>query len=114
MVELSLNFVVSLTNPGTMKLCGSIHTEGVIVLIDYGATHNFISQQIVDLLQLLVVETSNYGVIMGTGKAVKGKGVSKCGIKARLHSHFQGLPTFGDGWRRCHLRDAMTIYFGSY
>lgn len=56
-VELSLSSVVDLTNLGTMKLHGSIRTKGMIVLIDCGANHNFISQRIVDLLKLSVVDT---------------------------------------------------------
>lgn len=43
-VELSLHSIVGLTNPGTMKLRGSIGTKKVILLINCGATHNFISQ----------------------------------------------------------------------
>ncbi|KAA0058343.1 ty3-gypsy retroelement transposase [Cucumis melo var. makuwa] len=42
----------------TMKVRGTIHGEKVVVLIDCGATHN-------------------YGVILGYGAAVKGKGVGR-------------------------------------
>lgn len=44
-VELSLNSVVGLTNPGTIKLGGMIHDYRVVVLIDCGVPHNFIAQQ---------------------------------------------------------------------
>ena len=46
-VELSVNFVVGLSSPKTMKLQGEIKGEGVIVMIDPGATHNFISVEMV-------------------------------------------------------------------
>ena len=48
-VELSINSV-GLSNPGTMK---------VIVLIDCGATHNFISEKLVSMLQLPIKDTSH-------------------------------------------------------
>ena len=41
-VELSMNFVIGLTSSKTMKLQGEIKGKGVIVMIDPGATHNFI------------------------------------------------------------------------
>ena len=46
------------------------------MLIGCGATHNFIAQRLV-LEEKLKVGTMNYGVIMGTGTAVKGKGLRK-------------------------------------
>ena len=50
-VELSLNSVVGLTTPGTMKLRGLIKGTEVTILIDCGATHNFIGTKLVDELQ---------------------------------------------------------------
>lgn len=40
--ELSVNSVVALSSPHTINLRGSINGVGVVVLIDSGATHNFI------------------------------------------------------------------------
>lgn len=76
-VELSINSVVGLSNPGTMKVRGKIHGEEVIVLIDCKATHNFISEKVVVALKLHTKETSNYGVILGSGTTIKSKGVCK-------------------------------------
>ena len=76
-IELSLNSVVGLTTSGMMKLKGMINGKEVIVLIDCGATHNFIGTNLVKELQLPLVTTNSYGVVMGTGIAVKGKGI--CG-----------------------------------
>ncbi|KAJ9547436.1 hypothetical protein OSB04_019979 [Centaurea solstitialis] len=42
-VEVSAQSVMGITTPHTMKLRGSIHGFEVIVLIDSGATHNFVS-----------------------------------------------------------------------
>lgn len=56
---------------------GSIGNQPVVVLIDYGNTHNFIAQRLVDDLKLPITVTKNYGVILGSGRAVKGKGICK-------------------------------------
>ncbi|KAA0064688.1 ty3-gypsy retroelement transposase [Cucumis melo var. makuwa] len=73
--ELSLNSVVGLNDPGTMKVKGKLQEKEVIILIDCGATHNFISEKLVESLQLPVKETAHYGVILGSGTAVQGKGI---------------------------------------
>ena len=46
-VELSLNSVVGLTPPLTMKIKGEIDGQEVVVLIDSGASHNFIAAELV-------------------------------------------------------------------
>lgn len=58
-IELSISIVVGLTNPGTVKMKESINDEVVIVLINCGATHNFISDNLTTLLNLPKVKTSN-------------------------------------------------------
>ena len=60
-----------------MKLKGVLRGKEVTVLIDSGATHNFISTDLVRTLELLVDKTGDYGVIMGTGLSVKGEGVCR-------------------------------------
>ena len=75
--KLSLNSVVGLSTPRTMKVKGKIAQHEVVVLIDYGATHNFISTKLVQELELPLECTSGYGILMGTGAAVKGKGVCR-------------------------------------
>lgn len=76
-VEISLNSVVGLTTPHTMKLKGIIKGHEVVVLIDCGATHNFIARELVSKLDLPMEATTSYGVMMGTGSAVRGDGVFK-------------------------------------
>ena len=51
-VELLLNSVVGLSEPHTMKLRGEIQGKEVVVLIDCGAIHNFISKPRVESLQI--------------------------------------------------------------
>lgn len=76
-MELSINSVVGLTSPQTIKVEGLIENQEVVVLIDCGATHNFISAELVQKLGLPRMETSGYGVIMGTGFVVQGAGICK-------------------------------------
>ncbi|KAA0054180.1 transposon Tf2-1 polyprotein isoform X1 [Cucumis melo var. makuwa] len=56
------------------KVREKIFGEEVVVLIDCGATHNFISNKLVTELKLSTKKTSHYGVILGSGTAIKGKG----------------------------------------
>ncbi|KAL0534139.1 hypothetical protein IC582_028420 [Cucumis melo] len=59
-VELSINSVVGLNDPGTMKVRGSLQGKEVVILIDYGATHNFVSEKLVTSLQLPIKEIAHY------------------------------------------------------
>lgn len=63
-VELSINSVVELSTPRTMKVTEFLLGQAVVVLIDCGATHNFISLELVKKLNILVTGTNSYGVTM--------------------------------------------------
>ena len=76
-VELSLNSVVGLTTSGTMKIKGTIRSKEVIILVDSGATHNFLSLELVQQLALPLTTTTSYEVMMGTEISVKGKGICR-------------------------------------
>ena len=84
-IELSMNSVVGLTMPQTMKLKRDIKGQPVIVLIDGGAIHNFIAVELVQQLGLPRTETAGYGVIMGTRMAVQGADICK-GVKLHLQN----------------------------
>lgn len=58
-VELLLNFVVGLTNSGTMKIKGMVRWKEATILIDCGVTHNFISLELVKQLDLSITITTN-------------------------------------------------------
>lgn len=47
-VELSMNSLVGLTEPRTMRLKGMIKGKEVVVLVNCRATHNFIAVVLVD------------------------------------------------------------------
>lgn len=46
-------------------------------MIDCGATHNFIHQQLVDELKIPVSNTTNYGIIIRDDTTLQGKEVCK-------------------------------------
>lgn len=73
--EVTLNSVVGLSNPKTMKLLGVIEGKEVVVMIDPGATHNFISIKTIEELNIPVRESGNFGVSLGNGESVRGTGV---------------------------------------
>lgn len=60
-VEVSLNSVVGLTSPKTLKLAGEINNQKVVVLIDNDASHNFISNELVSVLKLPITNMEPYG-----------------------------------------------------
>ena len=60
-----------------MKIKGKLGTKEVIVLIDCGATHNFLSMELIEELKLPLLTIANYGVVMGTRMAIRGKGICK-------------------------------------
>lgn len=75
--EITLNSVIGFTAPKTMRLRGWIGEQEVVVMVDSGATHNFISKEVVSQLNLPVSDTSCYGVTMGTGLSIKSEGVCR-------------------------------------
>lgn len=49
-IELSSKSIHDFSSPKTMKVRGTIHDHPIIVLIDCGATHNFLSDTMVNIL----------------------------------------------------------------
>lgn len=77
MVEVSLNSVVGFTPNHTMKVKGQLRKRDVIVLIDSGATHNFISNRVVHESGLQLTDIGSFGVVIGTRRIEKGRGVCR-------------------------------------
>ena len=75
--EVSLNSVVGLSNPKTMKIRGTIDGAEVIVMIDPGATHNFVALSVVQRLGLTVEDSGGFGVSLGNGETIKGRGICR-------------------------------------
>lgn len=77
MTEVSLNSVIGLSNPKTMKLKGLLGNHEVVVMIDPGATHNFISLATVTRAGVKITDSGSFGVSLGNGEPVKGEGMCK-------------------------------------
>lgn len=71
--EVSLNSVMGITSPKTLKMLGVIQGQEVVIMVDPWATHNFISTDLVDKLQLPLTHTKAFAVSLGTGEAVQGR-----------------------------------------
>lgn len=75
LATLSLNSLVGITSTHTMKLVGRIANKPVMVLIDSGATHHFISIDVVLTSNIPITTTTCYGVLLGTGGNVRIEGI---------------------------------------
>lgn len=75
--EISLNSMMGNSSPKTLKIAGTIKGERVIVMVDPGATHNFISPDTMQQLNLPITPSKSFGVSLGTGIEVFRGGVCK-------------------------------------
>lgn len=73
-LDLSLCSAGGLTQPQTMKLRGKVQGETVVILIDSGASHNFISTKLVQRLGLEVDQTVTYKMRLGDGHGKQTQG----------------------------------------
>lgn len=76
LVKLSLQSIVGLTAERSIKMKGKIGGTEVIVLIDSGATSNFISTELAGAIGLPITETGGFGVSVGNGQIIAGR--EKC------------------------------------
>ena len=90
-MEVELRTISGLTNKGTMKLKGEIKREEVVVLIDSGATHNFILLKIVEEEKIPLEEGTQFGVTIGNGTRCRGREVCR-----RLLLELKGLTIVAD------------------
>ncbi|XP_047979195.1 uncharacterized protein LOC125221112 [Salvia hispanica] len=72
--ELSLN---GLDTSNTMKLFGEISSWKIKVMVDTGASHCFISEQLAQQLQFPVTPTAPYSVILGNGTTRRAAGICR-------------------------------------
>lgn len=75
--EISLNSVVGITSPKAMKMVGEVLDHPMMVMIDPGATHNFVSLKTVQKLGIPVSSSKHFDASLGTGDRVQGKGECK-------------------------------------
>ncbi|GJS46567.1 retrotransposon gag domain, retroviral aspartyl protease [Tanacetum coccineum] len=69
--EISLHAIFSKTNVTTMKLRGTIGTTEVLILVDGGSTHNFISDTLVRELKMVTEFITPFGVQIENGDIIR-------------------------------------------
>ncbi|KAG7537173.1 Chromo/chromo shadow domain [Arabidopsis suecica] len=74
---LSLNSFLGRHSPKTIKLMGLIGKAKVVIMIDSGASHNFITPSVVSKLRLKVSSDTNMEVLLGNGTSVHGSGTCR-------------------------------------
>ncbi|KAF2289078.1 hypothetical protein GH714_026413 [Hevea brasiliensis] len=75
-MDLPFYSIGGISSPKTLKLQGKMHGTDVTVLIDSGASHNFIAGNLSSKLNLMVESTPSFGVRLGDGHRVQSMGVS--------------------------------------
>ncbi|KAL8155195.1 hypothetical protein AgCh_000539 [Apium graveolens] len=68
---------MGITSSKTLKLLGQIGDQAVVVTIDPGATHNFISKDVVNRIGIPITPSKSFGVSLGTSDSVQGEGECK-------------------------------------
>ena len=96
MAKVTLNSVVGFTPSNTMKVRGMVGEQEVVVLIDSGATHNFISTRVVERLGIKIDYGASYGVTLGNGTIECGRDICQGLIltlpETQVHADFLPLP----------------------
>ena len=75
--RVTLNSVVGLPQTGMMKMKGVVNTQEVTILLDCGATHNFMCAKVVEALDLPTHAMQNYSVTLGNGSKIPGAKVCR-------------------------------------
>uniref|UniRef100_A0A1J3JNV3 Transposon Ty3-G Gag-Pol polyprotein n=1 Tax=Noccaea caerulescens TaxID=107243 RepID=A0A1J3JNV3_NOCCA len=89
LMKLSLQAFLGVDSPATTRVCGRIgHTE-VVMLIDSGASYNFVSPSLVSRARLQMMVNPNLQVLLATEIKVDGMGVCR-----NVQFEIQGL-SFG-------------------
>ncbi|CAA7036030.1 unnamed protein product [Microthlaspi erraticum] len=86
LMELSLSSYLGLDSPAVTKLWGEIDNVKVVVMIDSGATHNFIDPSVLSKTRLTPTKNRCLEILLGTGITVNGHGVCR-NVGVTLQSH---------------------------
>ena len=87
--EISLHALTGWSPYKTMQVKATIKSHELIVLIDSGSTHNFISERIANILQLPVQPTKPFNVKIANGRSLTCQGRFK-DVPIRV----QGIPFY--------------------
>ncbi|KAG8639715.1 hypothetical protein MANES_14G163466v8 [Manihot esculenta] len=74
-MELSLYSVGEISSPKTTKMQGKIENHTISIMVDSGASHNFVFGKMVSKLGLPMEDTSIFGVKLGDAHRVQSSGV---------------------------------------
>lgn len=66
-----MHAILGKPHPTTMKVQGKLHATKVLILIDGGSTHNFISDALVSELKLTFEQVAPSGVQIGNGDRIR-------------------------------------------
>lgn len=86
LMELSMFSFLGIDSPSVTKLWGEIGNTKVVVMIDSGASHNFIDPSVLSKAQLSPARNRKLEVLLGTGITVNGSGVCR-DVSVSLQSH---------------------------
>ncbi|XP_078442298.1 uncharacterized protein LOC144711996 [Wolffia australiana] len=81
--HVSLNSMLGWNNPRSIKLMGKLNGREIIVLIDSGASHNFLGTGLVEEFQFQCDTSVLFEVTLGNGETNKGQGLC-LGVKYTL------------------------------
>jgi hypothetical protein len=88
---ISCNALVGISTPQTLKIEGYIKKKKVIVLINYGSTHNFIHYKLVKALNFFVYPTPEFQVMIAYGGTINFSG--KCNkINLTMGEYVMNIP----------------------
>ncbi|KZV29106.1 hypothetical protein F511_06601 [Dorcoceras hygrometricum] len=76
-LELPLFSISGMNQPQTLKLRRRIKDEEVVVMVDSGASHNFVSRALMEKLGLGIDETVRFGVCLGNGGRIQCQGLCR-------------------------------------
>ncbi|KZV54933.1 hypothetical protein F511_27777, partial [Dorcoceras hygrometricum] len=76
-LELPLFSISGMRQPQTLKLRGKIKGEEVVVMVDSGASHNFVSRMLMEKLGFEIDESVHFGVYLRDGGRVRCQGLCR-------------------------------------
>ena len=83
LMVISLSSFFGMSSPTTTKVWGSIGKLDIVVMLDSGATHNFLSSRVVQKMNIPLVQDRRLEILLGTGITVNGAGFCE-GVSFKL------------------------------